>query len=226
MEEGRYRAEVSVGGKVYGSFMNVRTDWEAQNALCALGITLGLLFEEGVVERVMEAVRTFPQVDGRLERMHEVSDPWKVYVDYAHTPDAMELVLKAGKRWAGKKGRVSVVFGCGGQRDESNRVRMGKVVQAYAQRVYVTNDNPRDEDPGSIRRTILGVCRKGVEIPDRGEAIRQAIEDLQGGDLLVVAGKGHEKVQIIGDKVLDFQDGVVVKECLKNKRQSSGGGKR
>ena len=107
-----------------------------------------------------------------------------------------------------------VVFGCGGDRDRGKRPEMGAIAAARAERVFVTDDNPRSEDPAAIRRAILDACPGAVEIGDRRAAIRAAIRGLEAGDVLVIAGKGHETGQIVGDRVLPFDDAVEVRAAL------------
>ena len=131
-----------------------------------------------------------------------------VYVDYAHTPDALASVLKALRPHAA--GRLHVVFGCGGDRDPGKRPEMGDVASKLADRVIVTDDNPRTEDPAIIRRQVLATCPGALEVDNRAEAISTAIDQLEASDLLVIAGKGHERGQIVGDEVHPFDDVDVV----------------
>ena len=135
-----------------------------------------------------------------------------VFVDYAHTPDALATVLSALRPHAER--RLAVVFGAGGDRDRGKRPLMGRVATELADLVYVTDDNPRSEDPAEIRRAILEAAPGAVEIGDRREAIAAAIADLGRGDVLVIAGKGHETGQIIGGQVLPFDDAAVAREAL------------
>jgi len=139
-----------------------------------------------------------------------------VYVDYAHTPDALETVLRAARPHA--TGRVHVVFGCGGDRDAGKRPQMGKAAADLADMVYVTDDNPRTEDAAEIRRQVMAGCPDANEIGDRAEAIRAAVAGLDGGDVLIVAGKGHESGQIVGKEVIPFVDADVVVQALSEVR--------
>ena len=135
-----------------------------------------------------------------------------VFVDYAHKPDALAKVLDTLR--PDTERRLVVVFGCGGDRDPGKRAEMGAIAAARADRVYVTDDNPRGEDPAAIRRAILDACPGAIEIGDRRAAIRAAIAGLEAGDVLVLAGKGHETGQIVGDQVLPFDDAVEVRAAL------------
>lgn len=182
--------------------------FQAMNALCALG----LVAEAQDIDSLVEGLENLRGVPGRLERVGTHASGAPVYVDYAHTPDALETVLKALRPHA--KGRLVVVFGCGGDRDRGKRPAMGRVACAHADAVIVTDDNPRSEPPEAIRRAILEACTRAEEVGDRRAAIGNAIAGLAAGDVLVVAGKGHERGQIVGDKVLPFDDRQVARECL------------
>ena len=135
-----------------------------------------------------------------------------VYVDYAHKPDALETVLKALRPYT--KGKLVVVFGCGGDRDRGKRHIMGEVAARLADRVVITDDNPRTEDPAAIRAQILAGAPGAVEIGDRATAIAEAVARLGAGDLLVVAGKGHEQGQIVGSKTIPFDDAETVRAAV------------
>jgi UDP-N-acetylmuramoyl-L-alanyl-D-glutamate--2,6-diaminopimelate ligase len=135
-----------------------------------------------------------------------------IYVDYAHKPDALRQALEALRPHCG--GKLHLVFGCGGDRDRGKRSEMGAIAARLADAVIVTDDNPRSEDPAAIRRAILDACPAALEIGDRRAAIAAAIERLRPGDLLLIAGKGHETYQIVGEEVLPFDDAAVVRELL------------
>jgi UDP-N-acetylmuramoyl-L-alanyl-D-glutamate--2,6-diaminopimelate ligase len=128
----------------------------------------------------------------------------EAYVDYAHTPDGLETVLKALRPHA--RGRLIVVFGAGGDRDRAKRPLMGAAAAAFADLAIVTDDNPRGEDPAAIRRAILDAAPSALEVADRRAAIRAGVEQLRAGDVLVVAGKGHEQGKIVGGVVHPFDD--------------------
>jgi UDP-N-acetylmuramoyl-L-alanyl-D-glutamate--2,6-diaminopimelate ligase len=135
-----------------------------------------------------------------------------VIVDYAHTPDALETALKALRPFC--QGRLVVVFGCGGDRDPGKRPQMGAIAQQLADRVIVTDDNPRSEEPAAIRRAILTACPKAEEVGDREAAIRAALGAMAPGDLVLIAGKGHERGQIVAGKTLPFDDADVARAVL------------
>ena len=133
-------------------------------------------------------------------------------VDYAHTPDALETVLKAMR--AHCRGNLVVVFGCGGDRDAGKRPQMGAIAERLGDRVIVTDDNPRSEAPAEIRRAILAQCPKAEEVGDRAQAIRRGLHLLQPGDMLLLAGKGHERGQIIAGVTHPFEDAAVAREAV------------
>jgi UDP-N-acetylmuramoyl-L-alanyl-D-glutamate--2,6-diaminopimelate ligase len=181
--------------------------WNAAGALAAAG-ALGVPL--ATAARALEA---FAGVPGRLERVGPARD-FGVVVDYAHTPDALERALAACREHAA--GRVLVVFGCGGERDRGKRPLMGAAAARGADRAWVTNDNPRGEDPAAIAAEIVAgdpAGRLHVEL-DRRAAIAAALDDARAGDLVLIAGKGHETTQTIGREVLPFDDRVVARALL------------
>ena len=135
-----------------------------------------------------------------------------IVIDYAHTPDALEQVLKSLKEQTEKQ--VYVVFGCGGERDKGKRILMGKVAQEIADKIIITDDNPRNESASAIRDDIAVGCPEALQIADRDEAIEFAIKQLQPADSLLIAGKGHESLQLIGSETLPFNDAVVARNCV------------
>jgi UDP-N-acetylmuramoyl-L-alanyl-D-glutamate--2,6-diaminopimelate ligase len=135
-----------------------------------------------------------------------------VYVDYAHTPDAIETVLTSLRPHAQRQ--LVILFGCGGDRDAGKRPMMGEIAQRLADRAIVTDDNPRTENPAEIRRQILAACPKAQEIGSRRQAIFEATASLAAGDVLVLAGKGHERGQIVGSTVHPFDDAEVAREAV------------
>jgi len=154
---------------------------------------------------------TLEGAPGRLERVGTRRGA-PIFVDYAHKPDALEKTLAALRPFV--RGRLIVAFGCGGDRDPGKRPMMGAIAALGADVVIVTDDNPRSEDPAVIRAAILAAAPGAHEIGDRAEAIRAAIGMLGGGDALVIAGKGHETGQIVGDRVLPFSDADSVRAAL------------
>ena len=175
--------------------------FQAMNMLAALGLAIG----GGVPPfAALDAVEALEGVPGRLQLAGTTKAGAAVYVDYAHKPDALATVLAAVRPHVA--GRLVVVFGCGGDRDVGKRPIMGKIAVENADRAIVTDDNPRSEDPASIRKAILAGAPGAVEIAPREDAIRVAVSELAAGDVLVIAGKGHEQGQIVGDTTLPFDD--------------------
>jgi UDP-N-acetylmuramoyl-L-alanyl-D-glutamate--2,6-diaminopimelate ligase len=185
--------------------------FQASNALVAAGLCLAAGED---IEAVLGGLSQIEGAKGRLERVGAHYNGAEVYVDYAHTPDGLETVLKALRPHT--QSRLVCVFGCGGDRDASKRPIMGGIAEKLADHVIVTDDNPRSEDPALIRDAILrGMERPAAAIGDRKQAIEEAISSLKSGDVLVIAGKGHEQGQIIGNQVLPFDDVTVAKDALK-----------
>jgi UDP-N-acetylmuramoyl-L-alanyl-D-glutamate--2,6-diaminopimelate ligase len=181
----------------------------------AAGVALGLA--PAAIARALAGVGSVP---GRFERV-EAGQPFLVVVDYAHTPDALRRVLETARRLTG--GRLGVVFGAGGDRDRGKRPIMGRIAAELADRVWLTSDNPRSEDPRAIIAEIsVGVVSSPpggyTDHPDRREAIREALAWGRAGDTLVIAGKGHETYQIVGGQVFPFDDRQVVREILSETR--------
>ena len=160
----------------------------------------------------VQALRALDSVPGRLQRVAGHPADAAIFVDYAHTPDAMAAALRAVRPLVPRT--LVVVFGCGGERDVGKRREMGELAARLADRVIVTDDNPRSEDPALIRRAILDACPGAVEIGNRGRAIRTAIEGLGAGDGLLIAGKGHEREQIVGDRAVAFDDADVARSAM------------
>jgi UDP-N-acetylmuramoyl-L-alanyl-D-glutamate--2,6-diaminopimelate ligase len=150
-------------------------------------------------------------VRGRLERAVISREGVPVYVDYAHTPDALEAAISALRPLV--DGRLITVFGAGGDRDKGKRPQMGEVAVRLSDVAIVTDDNPRTEDPSSIRSEIMAGAPGATEVPGRREAIAEAIRMARPGDIVLVAGKGHETGQIVGNRVLPFDDALVAREC-------------
>jgi UDP-N-acetylmuramoyl-L-alanyl-D-glutamate--2,6-diaminopimelate ligase len=135
-----------------------------------------------------------------------------VYVDYAHTPNGLRTLLEAVRPFVAK--RLVLVFGCGGESDHSKRRQMGQIAAQLADEVIVTDDNPRSEDPAAIRRQVIAGCPAALEIGNRGEAIETGVRQLSSGDFMVVAGKGHESVQIMAEGTRPFDDATVARAVV------------
>jgi UDP-N-acetylmuramoyl-L-alanyl-D-glutamate--2,6-diaminopimelate ligase len=203
------KLSLSVFGNPYSVVLPLIGGFQAANALCALGLALAGGCREA---ESVDALGTLRGVPGRLERVGRHPSGASVYVDYAHKPGALETVLTAVRPHV--EGRLLVVFGCGGDRDKGKRPIMGRIARDLADAVIVTDDNPRGEDAATIRREVMAGCPDADEIGDRKSAIRTAVSRLQDGDVLVIAGKGHERGQIVGDKVLPFEDKAVAQAAL------------
>lgn len=189
-------------------------EFQALNALTAAGLALAGDMD---LQAVATGLSKLQPVKGRLEYVGQTVDGAGVFVDYAHTPAGLDVLIRAARPHTA--GRLVVVFGCGGDRDKGKRPQMGAIAAKHADTVIVTDDNPRSEDPATIRAEILTAVPEGTEVGDRGKAIAQAIAGLQKGDTLLIAGKGHETGQIIGDTVVPFSDQDTAIAALK-----AGGG--
>lgn len=201
-------------------------DHDVDNWLVVAGVLHALGFELERLVQIAPAVRPAP---GRLERCETAADDVVVLVDYAHTPDALERVLRSARRIAETTGgQLWCVFGCGGDRDRGKRPLMGRLAVTFADRVIVTNDNPRTESPGDIAAEIESGMRDtpgaySVSL-DREEAIACAVRSASSKDVIVIAGKGHEDYQIIGEQRLPFDDRAVARRALAARRQERHGG--
>jgi UDP-N-acetylmuramoyl-L-alanyl-D-glutamate--2,6-diaminopimelate ligase len=194
-------------GRRHELVLKLAGEFQAMNALAALGLVIAT---GSPVAAATAALAGLTGVPGRLQFVAGREGGGAIVVDYAHTPDALATVLIALRPHA--RGRLAVLFGCGGDRDAGKRPLMGEVATRLADQVYVTDDNPRTELPAEIRRAILEAAPNAIEIGDRREAIATAIAELAGGDLLVIAGKGHEAGQIIGTETYPFDDAAIARE--------------
>lgn len=198
---------------VYGERAEIElplaAEFQALNAVTALALALasGVSKADGLA-----ALETLYGVAGRLELSGRTQDGSPVFVDFAHTEDGLKKLLQSVRPHV--EGDLIVVFGCGGDRDPDKRAKMGAAACQFADQVIVTDDNPRSEDAASIRAAVLSGCSRATEIGDRRSAIAEGINRLKAGDCLVVAGKGHEQGQIVGDTVIPFNDVTVVQDLL------------
>lgn len=207
---------VNYKGESYPVSMNTTGLFNVYNTLAAIGACL----QEGVsMEAIDTALKTFSSVSGRFELIEEGQD-FAVVVDYAHTPDGLQNILETAK--AIKENRIIIVFGCGGDRDATKRPIMGRIAAEYGDKIYVTSDNPRTEDPVQIVKDVeVGVkeaLRDGTSyevIVDRREAINHAIHDAKAGDIVIIAGKGHENYQILKNETIHFDDREEARKALK-----------
>jgi len=195
-------------GRNYTVKLPLVGEFQIENALVAAGLAIGTGSEP---DAVFAALEHLEGAKGRLERVGEHNGA-PIFVDYAHKPDALAKALQALRPYAKRK--LVVIFGAGGDRDAGKRPLMGAIATENADQVIVTDDNPRSENPEAIRAAILAAAKNATDIGDRADAIRTGISTLQQGDVLLIAGKGHETGQIVGDKVLPFSDHEAVAAAL------------
>ncbi len=203
---------VEVKGRHHAVDLPLAGDFQVSNALIAAGLVLSTGGDEKLV---MHALQSLKGAKGRLELVGRAKSGAPVFVDYAHKPDALENALVSLRPYA--RNRLHVVFGCGGDRDRAKRPIMGEIATRLADKVYVTDDNPRTEDPAAIRAAIMAAAPGAIEIGSRAEAIRAAVAALGEGDVLMVAGKGHEEGQKIGKQILPFSDHEAVKAAIEGR---------
>lgn len=201
---------VEVEGKEYSISTKIYGDFQAYNILTAVGLCMGL---GKTWAEIMPVLGELTPPAGRLEIVGETKNGAQVFVDYAHTPDALERVLISLRPHT--KNNLSCLFGCGGNRDTGKRAQMGAIANHLADKIYITDDNPRNEEAAPIRAAIKEACPKGEEYDNRRKAIQVAIQNLQAGDVLVLAGKGHESGQLIQGVNYPFNDKLEAQMVLK-----------
>jgi UDP-N-acetylmuramoyl-L-alanyl-D-glutamate--2,6-diaminopimelate ligase len=199
---------IEAGGKTHVATIPLIGAYQAANALTAAALAVAT---GGDLLQTLGNVARLQPVRGRLERAVITRAGAPLYVDYAHTEDALESAIQALRPHA--RGRLITVFGAGGDRDQGKRPEMGRVAARMSDLVIVTDDNPRSEDPATIRRDILAGAAGAREVPGRREAIAAAVAEAGAEDIILLAGKGHEQGQIVGDQVLPFDDVTVAREC-------------
>ncbi len=204
------KAELTIDGKAHSIEIPLVGAFQVMNILAALGLARAV---GGDIHRMLSVLPKLAGVPGRLEHVVSLVGGASVYVDYAHTPMALANILQTLRPHT--KGKLHVVFGCGGDRDPGKRPEMGKAAATLADSVIVTDDNPRSEVPAAIRAAILAAAPGAKEVADRKEAIYLALQSLGPSDILVIAGKGHEKTQTVGDKVFPFDDVEVARQGAK-----------
>lgn len=210
-EAGRQILEVEAEGVIHRIALPLLGTFQVSNALVAAGLAIATGAPTSAALRALEHLVGAP---GRLDRAGVTAQGAPIFVDYAHKPGALETALQALRPYT--KGRLVVVFGCGGDRDPGKRPMMGEIATRLADVTIVTDDNPRSEDPADIRRQIMAAAPGAIEIGDRRAAIGRAVEMLEADDVLVVAGKGHETGQIVGKTVLPFSDHDAVRAALED----------
>ena len=211
-ERHRQRAEIEADGTIYEIDLPLAGDFQMSNALVAAGMAIATGTPVAVALAALETLKGAP---GRLDLVGTTALGAPVYVDYAHKPEALEHVLASVRPFT--TGRVIVVFGCGGDRDRGKRPIMGGIATRLADVAIVTDDNPRSEVPAAIRAEILANAPGAIEIGDRRRAIAEAVAMLEAGDTLVVAGKGHEEGQTVGDVTHPFSDHAEVRVALQGR---------
>jgi UDP-N-acetylmuramoyl-L-alanyl-D-glutamate--2,6-diaminopimelate ligase len=184
-------------------------DFQVSNALVAAALVLS---NGADTAQVFDALEHLAGPPGRMELVARRVSGARVFVDYAHTPDALDRLLRALRPFA--SGELSVIFGCGGDRDIGKRPQMGRIASELADRVIITDDNPRNEEPQNIRRQISAAAPGAMDISDRAQAIRVGVSRLSTGDILVVAGKGHESGQIVHGVFNPFDDAQEVRDAI------------
>jgi UDP-N-acetylmuramoyl-L-alanyl-D-glutamate--2,6-diaminopimelate ligase len=198
------RLGITLFGDHHEITLQIPGAFQARNALCALGLAIACGDDPETALAILPSLNSPP---GRLELVARRANGAAIYVDYAHTPDALASVLGALRAHA--SGRLGVLFGCGGDRDKGKRPQMGAIANDLADFTVVTDDNPRSEAAATIRREIMASCPNATEIGDRADAIHHAVSLLAPGDILVIAGKGHETGQIVREQILPFDDAQV-----------------
>ncbi len=201
---------IEILGRSYDISLPVAGAFQGMNILCALGLAIGTGVD---VETAVQTLQTIKAPDGRMELVGRTPEGASIFVDYAHTPDGLETALKSLRHHT--KNKLHVLFGCGGNRDMGKRPIMGKIASDLADEVIVTDDNPRFEDAAQIRAQILSASPKAIEIDDRAVAIYTAVSRLKAGDVLLLAGKGHEDGQLVNGMTLTFNDRIQALLALK-----------
>ena len=204
-------AELELFGKKHTLTIPLYGAFQLENILAAIGLAAACGID---AESLVPHITALKGVKGRLERIVTLPNGALCFVDYAHTPAALENILRTLRLHT--QNTLHVVFGCGGERDTGKRPEMGKAAVTHADRVIVTDDNPRREDPAAIRAAVMAAAAGATEIPDREVAITKAVQGLGAGDVLVVAGKGHEDYQIIGEQKLAFDDAEIIRIAARN----------
>ncbi len=204
--------QFSIGKKKYKTAIPVFGDFQASNLLCAIGMVMSSGISADKIVKILPKLRSVP---GRMEKAGVTKRGGHIYIDYAHTPDALEKAIKNFTLHLEKGGKIHTLFGCGGDRDAGKRPIMGKIADKLSDYVIVTDDNPRTEKAASIRKQIMAACKNAEEVGDRKKAINYAVSRLKKNDILIIAGKGHEKYQIIGNKKLPFDEVKIVKAAIK-----------
>ena len=207
-----WQLELEYNGKYYKSNIGLVGHFQIYNALSAASICLSLGMNEDFVFKSLSYLKAVP---GRMQIVKGHPLKATIIIDYAHTPNALENAILAVKR-LNQKGKIYTLFGCGGDRDIKKRAKMGKVSFENSDVTIITDDNPRNENPSTIRKEIIKECPNAIEIEGRDIAIKSTISLLKKNDILIIAGKGHETTQTIGTETLPFDDFAVVKNTIRS----------
>ena len=216
-KEKKQIVKISINSKIFTLEVPLVGYFQIKNLLMAIlaASTCGL--EEKKIFKLINKIKPVP---GRLECIASLNNNSNVIVDFAHTPDALEQSLIAIKKQFKKE--IIIVFGCGGDRDKKKRFTMGKIAKKYCRKIFVTDDNPRNENPKKIRNSIIRGCKKSaINIGNRKRAIKLAIDELRSNEILLVAGKGHENTQDYGNKIVNFSDKKAIKEILRKRKPTN-----
>ena len=211
------KIKISINSKIYFLDIPLIGYFQVKNLLMSIlaASLCGLK-----LDKILTQIHKIKPVLGRLECVSNLKNNSKIIVDFAHTPDALEQALIAIKKQFNKE--IILVFGCGGERDKKKRLSMGRIAQKYCRKIFVTDDNPRNENPKNIRRSIIAGCKKSaIDIGNRKKAIRSAIKELNSNEVLLVAGKGHEKNQDYGSYVIEFSDKKKIKKIVHEEKVNS-----
>lgn len=199
--EDAQQLHLKIFGESHTVILPLIGDFQAMNALCALGMVYGVF---GRIQECLQGLTTLKAVSGRMQKAGETPSGGLVYIDYAQNSDGMKTALHAIRPYV--KNKLTVLFGCGGGRDLSRRQGMGRAAREGADRIIITDDNPRYESPEAIRKVLIDSCPGAIDMPDRKEAILFALKTLEKGDICLIAGKGHECFEQVGDQKTPYND--------------------
>ena len=207
----------SYEGKEYSLNTKLLGKFQVMNILSVLGTIISLNLGKDI-QKIIICLEKVKNAEGRMEFIGKKKNGAQIYIDYAHKPDALEKILETMKeKMKNTKGKLFVLFGCGGNRDKEKRPLMGEIADKLADVVFITDDNPRDEDPEKIRNEIFQACKKAYNISGRENAIKKAFNMLEENDVLILAGKGHEKyIEMINGEKLPFDEKKIIQECIDN----------
>jgi UDP-N-acetylmuramoyl-L-alanyl-D-glutamate--2,6-diaminopimelate ligase len=210
-----WNLSLEIANNNYQTEITQIANFQIYNILCALSSVIAYYnLSDEKIKFLLQKLPDLTSVDGRMQKVAELKNKAKIFIDYAHTPDAIENILKNSKKISHNK--LHILFGAGGDRDKGKRPLMGQIASKFADKIIITDDNPRFEDAAQIRQEILLSCNKNkaIEIADRKKAIEYAVKNLDQNDILLIAGKGHETYQIIGDKKIDLNEKKIILKMI------------